>query len=278
MKIKTILYKPISFLFPFLDLILMNGKIKKKLNNYETTLSHIMDADKIDERVLEDRYSETIKTKDKFEDKAKSQIFAITVAITVIFGASNLLNVINKKFSVVWVDWVVFGLYVFSILYLIISGVLAVRLLMHENIISSITLDSHLDNKKLRDQLDVATNENIKRNQIRNNYVFTSYECIRNALICLFIVLVFAILPLNQNSKNKPLSTNLNISFSAEAASYIVENDNQTDVETVITNAFNKNILIEGKTISFIDDSIKMFVKAKNENNQIIVYYFSNYE
>lgn len=202
MKPYRILIKIVSAIFPFIDLISANRIMQNKINTSEGTLKDIYNAEKIDLSVIKQLYDQTFTVKDKFEDKAKSQIFAITIAITVIFGASNLLKSISEKYSLLWVNWIVFTLYTTAIIFFIIAGILATRLLMHENQVSIISLESYTNNLILREQYDIATTSNINRNIKRNNYIFTSYQCMRNALICLFIVSIIAIIPITPVAKS----------------------------------------------------------------------------
>ena len=88
-------------------------------------------------------------------------------------------------------------LYVVAISHMLCAGYLALRALVHENKVSVIPVELFVNGKErdLKESYDCATNGNNLRNVIRNNYVFSSYSCIRNALVCLFIVFVFVISP-----------------------------------------------------------------------------------
>lgn len=275
--LKAIIINMISAVFPFVELLWANRKIQKKLEKCEGSLSYISDANKIDISILKERYKETFSLKDKFEDKAKSQIFAITVAITVIFGASSLLKNISEKYQSSFVNWIVFILYVASIAFLITAGILAIRLLMHENQISTISLQSFTKDEELRNQYDVATEENIKRNQKRNNYIFTAYQCIRNALICLFVVLIISIIPIKTAPTPASQMVNSQILYSTDASAHLIINNNQHEVETAVNVAENNGLIIEGKTVGFIDDNQQIFIQVKKENGQIFILYIFDY-
>ena len=51
-------------------------------------------------------------------------------------------------------------------------------------------------NKDTKIKYDDCINRNISRNIIRNNLVFASYICIRNALICLIMLLILMTIPI----------------------------------------------------------------------------------
>lgn len=277
MKVSKILKAVVTPIFPFAGLISANREIQKEIDSSKGILEHISNSDKIETSILRKRYEETFSVKDKFEDKAKSQIFAITVAITVIFGASSLLKNISDKYSLDWVNWITFTLYVAATMFFIIAGILAIRLLMHENQVSTISLQSYMNDTELREQYDIATTTNIYRNIKRNNYVFTSYQCIRNAFICLLIVLIIAIIPIMSSSKSNvtSLPVRAQILYSSEANIYLISNNNQNDVEKAIADAESNAIFDDGKTAGFIDDNQQLFIQAKKTANKYMFYIFS---
>lgn len=279
MKISKVFMSIATEIFPFEDLIFKNREIQNNIDHSEGVLKDIPDAEKIDISILKQHYEQTFSVKDKFEDKAKSQIFAITVAITVIFGASNMLKIISEKYSLAWVHWIVFILYVAATIFFIIAGVLAIRLLMHENKVSVISLASYMNDSELREEYSIATDTNIYRNIKRNNYVFTSYQCMRNALICLFAVSVITIIPITPVVKTTiaPTSVGSQILYSSEASTYLISRNNQSEIEQAVIVAENSAILLDGKTIGFVDDTQNIFIQAKREGSQVYVFHIFDY-
>jgi hypothetical protein len=99
------LKKLLVIIFPFVDNYIKNKKIRAEIEKYNNHINQIDNSDVISIDVVKQKYAETISTKDKLEDKAKSNIVAVTISITLILGASNLLNGIYTKFSYAGINW-----------------------------------------------------------------------------------------------------------------------------------------------------------------------------
>jgi hypothetical protein len=186
--------KVFDSIFPFIA----NRTDTQKINRKDpgNILDAIDNPDAISINTLKGLYSDEMHRKDKLEDKAKINLVGITIAISLILGASNFLTVISGKYHCSIFSWIVFILFIVAVLYLLIAGILAFEMLMNGNIIHTIDLRSFAaDDAVLRQDYGKCISQNREKNCIRNNYVFTSYECIRNSLVCLFILLVFLVIP-----------------------------------------------------------------------------------
>lgn len=213
-------------------------------------LAYVDNAEQLTCETLKEKYEDTFKIKDKLEDKAKTNIVGITVAITLVVGASDMLSAINNKFQLPVLQWASFSLFVVCIGYMLIAGLLVIQVLIDQNETYFIKLSSLASgDEALKEDYDKCITQNQIKNNIRNNYVFTSYACIRNSLICLFIILIFVAIP--HNSMNDQPSNVATYSaqyesflFGSSAMEYIKENDVQSDVESAIVNAISDH----GKT------------------------------
>jgi len=186
--------KVFDSIFPFIANRNDNQKISRK--DPGNILDAIDNPDAISIDILKGLYSDAIHQKDKLEDKAKINVAGITIAISLILGASNFLKVISEKYNCSIFSWIVFILFVVAVLYLLIAGILAIKVLIHENVVFVVDLKSFAaDIAVLRQDYGKRISQNRNQNLIRNNSIYTSYECIRNALICLFILLVFSAIP-----------------------------------------------------------------------------------
>lgn len=127
--------KFIAFFFPFYMNRRMNKKLRDKLSNNDDIgiFNSIDDISNIELEILENKYKEIINTKDKLEDKAKLNVAGITIAITLIMGAIGLLDVIYNKYNSVWFRWLMFALLIFGIVYMLIAGIMAIKVLIDEN-------------------------------------------------------------------------------------------------------------------------------------------------
>ncbi|WP_048152645.1 hypothetical protein [Methanolacinia paynteri] len=193
-KIKRCIKQIFDAAFPFIDNYLKNKKLSKKYP--QSILDGIENSDAIGIDTLKGQYADTMHTKDKLEDKAKISIIGITIAITLITGASGILMVLYEKYPCSIFSWIGFFLYIGAEIYLISGGILAIKVLFDENKISIIELSSYAAGEStLRDDYDKCISNNRIQNLIRNNSIYTSYECIRNALICIFIVFFITAIP-----------------------------------------------------------------------------------
>lgn len=203
-KLVSIIRKVFDLIFPFVACFLDNQTIKQKQSS-RNILDDIDNPDAISIDTLKSRYSDAMYQKDKLEDKAKINVVGISIAISLILGASNFLTVVSNKYPCSifsWVlsytlfTWIIFILFVFAVSYLLIAGIVAIEVLIKENKVFTIDLKYFAANTAdLRQNYGKRISENDFQNLIRNNIIYTSYECIRNALICLFILLVFLAMP-----------------------------------------------------------------------------------
>ena len=195
-----VLKKVFFFVFPFAENLSANRKVEKTLgkdddfSNGIAILAEMQEKDA--EIVVEKQYNESIDAKNKLEDKAKTNIVTVTISVTLIMGAYNILNTISTKYGLVWINWVSFFIFISAISFMIVAGIMSIRVLIAKNEIYKIELKSYLDKAVLRkDYLDCSSSNN-KKNLIRNNMIFASYACIRNAFLCLVAVLIILAIPI----------------------------------------------------------------------------------
>lgn len=103
---------------------------------------------------------------------------------------------------------------------------------------------------------------------IRNNYLFTSYECIRNSLICLFAILLLTAAPLSFQSEEKndnllKFSQVYSFMYSSDAVDYIKKSNVQNDVENSILNVIGKSETNDmPQTFGIVAEHSKLFIKC----------------
>ena len=270
--------KVFNIIFPFYE----NWKAKKiiktkmfpKNEQGEHTvatgvLEDIENADKISIENLKEMYDNTFKTKEKLEDKAKTNIIGITISVSLVIGASGLLSSINTKFENSFIALLAIVLLIVSVAYMIFAGLLVIHVLIGENETYKVNLSSIANGRDLlRDDYDKCIAQNQRKNTIRNNYVFTSYACIRNALACLFVLLLFIALPnsLSNKFQSDDIETHSSqiyvFSFASSTIDYLKENDVRDAVEKSVISAVEKSQPIEDDgTFGIIDASNMLFIK-----------------
>lgn len=285
--------KVIDLVFPMISNCQANANLRKKIHpkdengqniEPESILSYIENSDLINLDILKGRYDETFKAKEKIEDKAKTNIIGISISITLIMGASGILSVLNNKYLSPAVSWVAFVLIVVSIIYMLTAGILIIRLLTNENEIYMVTLSELASGGEiLRDQYGKRISQNQNKNVIRNNYLFTSYECIRNSLVCLFVILILTTIPINLKSEDISdnalyQSETYSILYTSSAVDYIQKHDAQSIVERSIFEAVER---IEknnnAQALGIIDEKNHLFIKFRVIDDSIEILLIEPY-
>lgn len=195
--------KIVNIIFPFYENWKANIIIKTRMfpkndqgeDSLPTGIMEDVEApSNITTEKLEELYKYTFKVKERLEDKAKVNIIGITISVSLIVGATGLLSSINTKFENSFVPLCAAILLIASVAYMIISGCLVIHMLTNENETYHVSLNSIAkDERTLRGEYDKCIAQNQRKNTIRNNYISTSYACIRNSLVCLFILFLFIV-------------------------------------------------------------------------------------
>jgi hypothetical protein len=133
----------------------------------------------------------------------------------------------------------------------------------------------------LRQEYDKCTESNEYQNIIRNNGVYSSYGCIQNALVCLFIIGVLAIIPYTVKQSATSSSVNANsgysIVFASDALNHIIQYKDQAIIEATVVDAIN-NGKITSTSAGIINDSQNLFIKASMTNKTVTVSIVESYQ
>lgn len=158
------------------------------------------------------------------------------------------------------------------------AGILVVKILTNENEVYKVELKSvGLGGDVLEKDYAKCILQNQNKNLIRNNNLFTSYECIRNSLVCLFIIVVMAIIPFESQAREGKESILSSLkSYSIMYSSYAVENIREYDVQDIVENAVLEavdNTELNGSIQIFgiVEESNNLFIKFKVDDNLIEV-------
>lgn len=267
----------IEQIFPTLFARRANKKLTEKINSNESQ-SDVPYMDNINEVTIEkfrSKYTETFEVKNKFEDKAKTNVIGITIAITIIMGASSFTSLLSSKYPYAILHWISFFVLLAAIIYLLVSGFEAIRVLFNENSMSTINLaDMSTDSIKAKEKYDDCTNRNINRNIIRNNILYSSYICIRNALVCIVVWFVLISIPfgISKSNVNDIVITQNESSISYCSTIIIPNNISISDINTsIIQDKANRGFIEDGDVFNFINIKEKYFVQYKCYDSEIIV-------
>lgn len=263
--------KIFNIVFPFWENYKYNKTIKNKLielgddldksllkllgdheNKYE-----ILDFD--NEEVIINEYNKTLEIKNTLENKAKTNLVVFSVVISLILGLSVILKEIYMEYSnLKTIKNIVFILSIVSVLYLVLATIILVHMLNHENIIygpNLLSLKLEKDDNKLLEQYLHYTYYNRQYNLIRNNNVYTSYECIRNSIVGLVIIFIISVIPSEYILKNNT-ENSLKISYS-----YNIKDKHKEDVVKFFTNE-NNYTFCEKRDYNLIDNIGNIYING----------------
>jgi len=260
------LYAIESLIFPMIESRKANKKLRAKLTDESGILAYVENADKVTVEHLKEQYDDTVHIKDKLEDKAKTNVMGITIAVTLIMGASNMMNAIIKKCPIVVFELIAFALLIGSVAYLIFAGMLSTKVLVAENVLYIVDFSNLVDgDEELKLDYDKKIAQNRTQNTIRNNYIYASYGCVRNALICLFIVFLASTIPINVPSISTERSERgcpYNIVYSSNSIDHLGNIAAKDNIESLVLDAIGnyppENL---GNTVGIIDNTNNLFIQ-----------------
>lgn len=266
-------------IFPILGNIETSKKLRKRIKNegeqadekLQTPLNTSSNPDAISDESLKEQYEDALRVKDKFEDKAKATIVCVTVSITLIMGASGLLTTLANRFEHPLILWIGYALFIYAVLSMIFAAIMDIKVIVDENVVYSFPVDCPKENT--RETYDICVGQNVTQNYIRNSYVFSAYECIRNALICLFIIMVFAVIPINTGTVRPYVpDTNSQRSFSySESTLDKLGQYDMEEIRKIIETALPLMQTVDGQTYSIADNTNKLFIKFQLNGNDLNV-------
>lgn len=254
---------------PILDVISANKKLKEKNHTQEFDIPEGLS--KIDIKYLEDDYKSTIDAKNKFEDKAKTILAALTIAITLILNLSKIIDTVLAKFEHPAVNVLIFVLAILAIIYMLMAGIMSIQVLIKENIVYPIPLTDRTGQDKK--SFYIKTQLNINQNLIRNNIIYSAYRSIRNSVFCLVIIFVLAILPF-QMSRNDIIYENNyryeNISFGMDAIDWLSENS-QADIswEKIIDKCDEESA--ENRSVNIYDKENGIIIVIEMKDDMYVI-------
>lgn len=274
MKLKDILY----IVFPALSNKAINNTLRKKIENnreiddekLQTPLSTAENPDDITVEKLKKQYDDALKTKDKFEDKAKTTIVCVTISVSLIMGASGMLNSVESRFDCPPIQWLSYTVFVYAVVSMITAAVLAIKVLVDENKIFVVSADCKIEDE--RDTYDKCIGQNVTQNYIRNNYIFTAYECIRNSLVSLFIIMAIAVIPIKPSTTSRGTARDSHRGFSYDES--VIDMLSKYDVDmikTIVEDALPEMQIKEGEIYSIVNRKNSLFIRFQVINNNISI-------
>lgn len=259
-------------IIPIIDIAKKN-KILREKNRIVSNIEIPENIEEIDIKFLEDDYKATLDVKNRFEDKAKTIIAALTIAITLILNLSKIIDTVANKIPIPHFDYCIFIVAILSILYMLMAGIMSIQVLIKENLLYSISFEKRTDKKSIYQ----STQQNINQNLIRNNIIYTAYLSIRNSVICLLIIFVLSIYPYqasnNSNSiGNIQANNGTEIIYGNDAVEWILNNPQKKPDFDKIIEAYN-DLGEDGTQKNIYDRNQGIVVTVESLNDS---YLFSN--
>ena len=266
-------------IIPIIDIAKKN-KILREKNCTVSNIEIPENIEEIDIKYLEDDYKATLDVKNRFEDKAKTIIAALTIAITLILNLSKIIDTVANKIPIPHFDYCIFIVAILSISYMLMAGIMSIQVLIKENLLYSISFEKRTDKKSIYQ----STQQNINQNLIRNNIIYTAYLSIRNSVICLLSIFVLSIYPYqasnNSSIGNIQVNNGTEIIYGNDAVEWILNNPQKKPYFDKIIEAYNdlgevgtqKNIYDRNQgivvTVEFLNDSY-LFSNIINDITEI---------
>lgn len=203
--IKEFCKKILGILLPFYD----NFKALKKIEDRQQNILNInyFDdkitkefSDVVDQynfRTIKELYKLTIEGKSKLEDKAKTLVVSVTIAVPFSINGINVVNKIEDE-SIRNLCSLIF---ILAVSFMIIAGILSIKVFTEQ--IKLYTVNE--TKRELYFEYKRAIILNRLSNVIKNNYIFTSYECLRNSLILVIIFCIIVLFFVNDSFDIIPL-------------------------------------------------------------------------
>lgn len=270
----------VASVFPPVEAIITNRRLKKRLtpgDRLSTPYDEVSNPEELDIGTLQDLYQLEMKRKDRLEDKAKTNVIGITIAVSMIMGANSLLGNLLLKQQFVLLRAVGCGIFILAVLFMIVAGIFAAHVIIGENEFYFIQIG--LKENEQKNDYNYKIGLNRIKNTIRNNEVFTSYSCIRNALICLFIVLVVILVPntIGTDNVSHDMTQVDNILLSKEAWETI-------SAENIDINYIYKFVASQQESLDhgeehvyLLDENLEMLFEIDNSDGVIQIFTISHY-
>ena len=277
--------KLIEILFPSLYLWISNRKVNKKIKSSDhesmkkSFLPDVSSQDDVSIKTLNELYEKEFVRKEKQEDKAKTHVVAVTISVTLIMGAYSLIDNIGKKYLSMEIQMATAVIFILAVIYMFFASMHALSMIMDKNLI-------YVVDQSLKDSAAIQNNfiESICRNRamniIRSNCISASYVCIRNALVCLFMVMIVAIVPVKAGDRGSMGSESALLTrefmYSRNCINMVDIEVPSSYIEGIINDSINSG-LDASKPVSILDTQEKLLIKFSYDGSIVNVYLVERY-
>jgi len=205
MKKKEIITEILALLFPLIILRKVNKPVNAKIAKLENgvkVFSYMSGYESLDISVAEEFLNKTFEARKTLEEKAKTNVFGVTISVSLIIGLSQIFygNVFSTSFHRVLIIILAF----YSLTSMILATILSLMILgVFNRVYDLYPFDKSLtSNSEKLDAIAVNAELNMNYNIKRNNYLYASYCLITNFLLSLSVLFLIVIIPYNSSTKD----------------------------------------------------------------------------
>lgn len=283
--ILNILYAAI----PHLHSCIANIKIKKKIcgnesedenenlkSLYNSMFSPSETLDNLGLGNLKELYRHEIERKTNFENKAKTNVIAVTIAVTLVLGAYTMIQNIASKYKCFGVNILAVVLFSLAVIYMLCAGIASINVIVEKTIVQKIDYGlKNLNQKKEDYYFSIAVNR--AYNLIRNNSISDCYRCIRNSLVILVIIMIVAIWPYREEKTEIRTVTKNDFCYSEQCFS-ILENTISVEYVEYLINAYLDKEIDVAEPVYIVDNNEKIIICFSKREDIVNVFLISRYE
>lgn len=172
-----------------------NEPDEDELSKY-SVIKEIGEPEDVKTEWLIDIYHEERERMKGFEEKAKINIIGATVTVTLILSASKFIRTIINSHAMIFINIGLIALFAFAVMWMAFAAIISIKVITDDNTFFQVSMKilTEANGNDKKKEYDLCIEMNRVQNLIRNNGIYTSYACVRNALICLLALLGFIII------------------------------------------------------------------------------------
>lgn len=190
---KRVIGRIFSFLLPILQALGANKVLERKIKSYENGNRNFEYMDGFSGLTLtqvQEFHSKSVIQMKSLEDKAKTSIIGVTIAVFLVTGLSGLFETLGENF-ITQLKIPIIVLSISSLAYMSMAGWMSLIVLGEKNKSYQISpKQTQLSVQKRIELIALYTEQNVDLNIIRNNYVYAAYRSILYAIISLSVIFI----------------------------------------------------------------------------------------
>lgn len=189
-SVRDIVKEIMLLFFPLLRLKRANKIVDEKIKQLEngaSTFSYMLGYEKLSPELAEKYLTKTFEARKSLEDKAKANVFGVTIAVSLIVGFSQIFTNTNFHTSGLAFKSITVLLVLYSLVSVTIGTILSLLVLGKYNRIYDVFPEDANSGDNKQKVLNIAINAELNSlyNVKRNNILYSSYGLIINFLVAI---------------------------------------------------------------------------------------------